>query len=457
MDLRFVDDLWRGIRNGRGARAPGEPARPSLARIEARAFRIYLARGAKDGRAAQDWEQAERELRGPATCRRGLALAPAARLGVVMPLAGIAATVVLRLLLPDGRSAVLAGLAIALAAGLVTAADTAFHTTAERCNGRQHRALMAELRLVRAWLGNTRPTGSVGRNAWSAAYDHAEAVESLLGRRSSLWISSNGYTSAWSEVHRAQEPLMLFADLENVVAWAVDDEQRLSGSDIPNADQLRESVRSCLGLLKPREGKPEATDDVRARAQLKEVRYAINSYRDGIWQKLVNAKNLLAIKVAAGWVTAYLLIAGIVLVGTSPARLSGAALYFLLGAVVGVASDMSQQSLAQSAEEDYGLARERLLATMLLAGVAAVIGVAFTAILGVSVLGSSLATTAASAGRAGPLAVSWQQIFDSHDNLLGAVAAAAFGFAPSRLFDLLRTDQADAVRKIQSSRSAGPT
>lgn len=389
-------------------------------------------------------------------------LAPAVVLGIaVAPVASAATLAALQRL--SSWQAVLIGVAAAVATGLAILLMLAFGATAWRVNGRQYGELTGRLRSVQA-RANVVGEGCIGKRGLAAARLHSSALQDALHRRSMQWISSTGYVNAWSELHRAEESLILFTDKESVASWGREDQMRLTASGIPNSEQLIARLRLCvsaLGVTTPQakaqgQGTPAGQDGPRgeaaARAELMQLRYAINSYRDGIWEKLVNAKNLLLAKIATVWLLAYLTLVVLALADAKPTSLVTAALFFAVGALVGAIGDLSQQNLAQSAEEDYGLGRARLIASMLISGVAALFGVALTAILGVSILGQSLAS-AATSGRA----ASWSQVFDWHLNLVGFVAAAAFGFAPSRLFDLLRRDQTDAVQKIEKSRSMGNT
>jgi hypothetical protein len=48
---------------GRGQNAPSKPPAPSEEEIARRAYEIFLSRGGEPGHEAEDWQQAERELR----------------------------------------------------------------------------------------------------------------------------------------------------------------------------------------------------------------------------------------------------------------------------------------------------------------------------------------------------------------------------------------------------------
>lgn len=144
-----------------------------------------------------------------------------------------------------------------------------------------------------------------------------------------------------------------------------------------------------------------------------------------------------------------------VLAGAQPGSITGASVFFLAGAVAGSIGEITRQPRVQTAVEDYGLARARIWASVLISGVSAVIGVALVAVLGVSILGNTLIPAAAGGQPPTILPSSWTAIFNWHRNLLGFVTAVAFGFAPSRLFDLLGSEQTTAVQALQNSQSTG--
>ena len=365
---------------------------------------------------------------------------------------------------------IVAGVIAFVVAGAAVVIYLAFRGNAWSFNGRQYGEIQARLRTVEARLqgkgdGNGAPESPVASDGRLAASRHVAALKAMLSRRSIHWATGMGFVSAWADLHRAEEWLVLCADRPTVASWAREDEMRLIGSQVPHGDWLLNRLRLAVPLLDGMQGKPVAsevkpalagapTDEWDARAELMAVRYAIDSYRDGIWEQLVNAKSLLVAGTAAGWSLTYLTFVVLVLAGAAAHSLVSAAVFFAVGGLVGVISALSAQSMARSAEEDYGLGIARLYSSILLSGVAAVFGVALVTLLGPNALGGSLSEAASSMrGGAGPF--SWSQAFDWHANLLGFIAAAAFGFAPARLFDLLRRDQADAVQKLQSSRSTG--
>lgn len=396
-------------------------------------------------------------------------LGPAIIVGRAAP-AGLLTMLVVLAVQPREPWPLLASVTATGVAGVVIVVYLAIRAYSWCSSGRQLGEIQARMRTVEARLhcsadAGDQPQQGIAACGRKAASKQVEALDAVLYSRSIQWITGMGFVNAWADLHRAEESLILCADRPSVASWAREDEMRLIGSQVPQGDWLLNRLRLAVPLIEGSQSRRVAsevkpalagapTDEWGARAELMAVRYAINAYRDGLWEMLVNAKGLLTAWTAAGWSLTYLTFVVLVLAGATAHSLVSAAVFFAVGALVGVTSRLSAQTMAKSAEEDYGLGATRLYASILLSGVAAVFGVALVTILGPNGLGGSLGSAASSARTlAGPF--SWSGVFDWHANLLGFVAAAAFGFAPARLFDLLRRDQADAVQKIQSSRSTG--
>jgi hypothetical protein len=162
-----------------------------------------------------------------------------------------------------------------------------------------------------------------------------------------------------------------------------------------------------------------------------------------------------------------------------------AAAFFLVGAVVGLFDQLRRGSGTETApEEDYGLARARLLYIPLLSGLAAVGGVLVTAMLYgtlndtippnevaaatpppavvVAAAATPSATTvpaaaatppAGSAGVRGftPDVPALDRVFDLQDNRFSLVIAAVFGLTPGFLVDRLQNQAARYTSELQST------
>jgi hypothetical protein len=126
-----------------------------------------------------------------------------------------------------------------------------------------------------------------------------------------VWVEGSGYITAWEELHRLEESLIVLAPLETVIADGYNDELRLEGSNIDNRDALLTRLRDNLAILKARlcgeqiskasqseSDKCDTVDvtpvmEILAREMLRHVRRAINQFRDERRRGLVQARNRL--------------------------------------------------------------------------------------------------------------------------------------------------------------------
>jgi hypothetical protein len=164
---------------------------------------------------------------------------------------------------------------------------------------------------------------------------------------------------------------------------------------------------------------------------------------------MVNAKSDLLNGIALLVFVTYLVLVALILAQSSSSGVLVGGFFFGIGALVGLMSAVQQERSVTSVVNDYGLSQARMFATLVMSGLAAVAGVGLLAILGVQVLGQQLAGLASGA-RMGGGSPDWNLVF-GWGNGYGIAAALAFGFAPSRLFDLFRTEQAEAAEQIAKS------
>jgi hypothetical protein len=327
-------------------------------------------------------------------------------------------------------------------------------------------------------LNPSDPTGQIAMQQLDSylAQTHGE-----LGQSGPDWILGSGYISVWSLVHRAQELLLLVAPTPHVIAGALYDEQRLTGSQIDNNDQLLSKLRLALARLDANaanylNGRPSvaaaaadaasdaaaaASDDAKllARVALREVRQTINDFRDTSWAAIVRSRNhLMATMTATGLATYLGLALTIAITGqmhaTNPASdaVLAAAAYYLLGSMVGLFNRLSIESNAQNDVEDYGLTVARLSLTPVLSGLAAVGGVFITAVAASGVASAVLSQSGAGAG-AGFNLPSLATVYSLSANPLGLLLAAIFGFSPNMLIGAL---QAQADRYTSALKSTAP-
>ena len=199
----------------------------------------------------------------------------------------------------------------------------------------------------------------------------------------------------------------------------------------------------------------------------------------------MRGKNHLAAVGMLTGVTAYALLMLAVLVRAPSDGILAASAFYLVGAVVGLFDQLRLSSRGRTpTEEDYGLERARLVYAPILSGLAAVGGVAITALMYATVSGSLIvyqATPTPTSGASvtptpvttetsndqgqgnanGANAVALQSpsinnVFDLDNNQFGLVLAAVFGLTPGLLVSRLQ-GQADRIKADLQSTTAPET
>jgi hypothetical protein len=293
------------------------------------------------------------------------------------------------------------------------------------------------------------------------------------------WLLGTGYIHLRERLHRAEESLIMVAPVERVIAGARFDELRLIGSTIQNRDELQATIRSAIEVLSGyaqiatavavapaavagagagamggiAPNLPAAAgaapivyrriDERLARENLRQVRRAINEFRNECRVGLVRARNQLLRTVTATSFVSYLLLALAVRAGVPSESAVAAATFFLVGAVVGLFNRLQLDASAQSAIEDYGLSAARLLHTPIVSGIAALGGVMI-----VPMLSALVNVPDASAGTILP-AVS--AIFNLTGRPFGLVIAAIFGLSPATLISRLQQESEQYKTGLKSS------
>jgi hypothetical protein len=166
-------------------------------------------------------------------------------------------------------------------------------------------------------------------------------------------------------------------------------------------------------------------DEAGPRADIRAAKAAINDFRDGRSDQLVSLGRKVRIRhVALSIIVALLFEIGILALDPRYHLVEAFAVYFLVGALAGIALEAQRsRSAGPTSAQDYGLNRERLFLTFSMSGAAACGGIIlFVMLLGTTV--SDLFSNAPEAFKPEVVAVSPVLI----------LVAAAFGLAPSRLF-----------------------
>ena len=272
------------------------------------------------------------------------------------------------------------------------------------------------------------------------------------------WVTGSGYVEVTRALHRVEETLIEIEPLEALIGDALHDDLSLSDSTIQDSAHLRDLIRVAIRRIDQSVG-DLVFPDTRAgqagsaptpsplllraaRPILREVRFAINDFRDKAKLGLVTAKvNLLwaILFVATG---AYLLVGLAVLSRITRDQLVAAAVFFLVGAVVGLFNRLRIEGGRPTAVSDFGLFQARLLHTPIVSGLAAVAGVFIVAV-------SPSFFAALGAASTQLTAKGLPEIFDLASNPSGLLVAAIFGLAPATLTRTLG-DQGTALEKALS-------
>ncbi len=321
------------------------------------------------------------------------------------------------------------------------------------------------------------------------------------------WVLAMAYINAWNWLHRAEEALIEIEPIEMVVRGAYHDYMAITDSKMNNAQDLLRKLRTAaktldpgiavvflasstseeveqlqnvaqsiekveydvqriathLGLpLGPREDQHDpkawpapqpATSAVptaaalykeaNARVTLREIRRALNEFRDNQWLGIINARNhLIAAIFVTGLVTFALLsiaILSLPLVSGSlqaiRAPLLAAVVFYIVGAIGGLFGTIYRETTANSAEDDYGLTLARLTGTPLISGLAGIGGVFIYSTIVLQLASSASITLSATFAL---------------DRLDFLIAAALFGYAPNLLIKGLQFNK--YVSALQSSK-----
>jgi hypothetical protein len=309
------------------------------------------------------------------------------------------------------------------------------------------------------------------------------------------WVLANGYTSIARELHRVEEALFIVEATAEIVGDALHDDLSLEDSGLKNRFTLRRMIRDAMPvisqaaadtLLRPVPALPQTAallmrakargqdqanglSDHEAREALREVRFAINDYRDDIVDSFARGRNRLIWTYLIVAISTYVLLGLGMLSGVpKPALVSVSALY-MVGALVGLFSRLRIEASRPSTNDDYGLYLARLLTGPLLSGLAGVAGVYLVAqapaFLGpVTEIGSAAASSApaaspgpaevvTAAAQARPLA----DIYDLAKNHLAFAVSAVFGLAPGLLTARLQQQVDRLERDLQRSEPATST
>jgi hypothetical protein len=394
-------------------------------------------------------------------------------IGPLMPGLAAAVTIAAYLFLParpgsdptapnDPAASIAAGLIVTSLVWFIGAYLARPLVSAPRAQVRLYADLLERSRSLRDRLASVDTRTVEAKASAEEARTHLDYVHEELegdGKGPALgWALASGYINVLRGLHRADEALIAVESSEAAVGDALHDALSLEGSTIANVKRLigilsvavdRLSPASAAVFLPPdadrRPVADKALSDREAREALREVRHAINEYRDDRHDGLVRARNRLVWTMLAVGVTTYLLLSLALVADVGVRYVQAVAVLYLVGAIVGLFNRLRIDAGQSSAVEDFGLSQARLVVTPLVSGLAALGGVYL-----IAMAPALLPTGTSGAADAPQLNV----VFDLLKNPIGLVYAAIFGLTPGTLTSRLTAASARLQRDLQSTEAA---
>lgn len=280
------------------------------------------------------------------------------------------------------------------------------------------------------------------------------------------WALATGYSNLQRTLHRIEEMIIASQPDHAVTGDALHDALSLSGSTIADSDTLIIRLRTAMQTISPRSATsffpargapPTPAPDpdtlptaAEAREVLREVRFAVNDFRDDRVDGIIRARNRLLWVVLTVGITAYFALALGVLCGVDLDTLCVVSALYLVAALAGLINRLRIESSRSSAVEDYGLHLARLIATPLLSGLAGVAGVYL-----VAATPELLNVVSPTGNGTTPAVLAVNEVFDFATNKSAFLVAAAFGLVPAQLFSGLQRQAERFQVDLEKSAPAG--
>ena len=289
---------------------------------------------------------------------------------------------------------------------------------------------------------------------------HRELCDPDRGGPALRWALATGYTNILRTLHRVEEMIISAQPGAALVGDALHDSLSLADSTIAGREDLAVRLGSSVAVISPaaaatyfppRDGQPRAMPTpppsvAEAREVLREVRYAVNQFRDERVEGIVGARNHIVWVVLAVAAAVHLALGLALVMGVSREAVVACSAFYLVGALTGLINRLRIESARQSAGEDYGLFLARLAAVPVLSGLSGIGGVFLVAVTPEFLAAFGAGTTDA---------MSLGTIFSLETNELGILVAAVFGLVPAQLFAGLQR-QADRFQmELEKSEPSG--
>jgi hypothetical protein len=376
-------------------------------------------------------------------------------------------------------------------------------TRPDRANASSYDEFMQRLDRVRAQITAIDQDGCLESSETLAeAESYCGSIDAALARSGSRWSSGNGYVEIWRQLHRAEEALIEAGTDSDAFGAALFDEPRLLGSTMGDSEMLLRKLRLAVEELSPSgsvyldppDGKERPNGlaslvDVRqiaalpkrssrmvngrarkheARVAIRQVRRAINDFRDDKWNEIIRTRNRVSGTLTLTSLLLFLLLA-VALAGVSSrdtvaGRLAdpiiAATVLFLIGAVTGLFDRLYRDSGTRVPTLDTDLGRARSILTVVLSGLAAVGGVVILTLSASMVSGDVLTpstqrdlVTVASPNDS----LGLDDIYNLKAYPFGMVLAAALGLTPGLVINRLKKITDEQTLDLEKSGAQGVT
>lgn len=335
---------------------------------------------------------------------------------------------------PDVRfTAILFGLVEGTLIYLAIAVATDQATLPHRANSRSFTDLTGRVQSAKQALASAQARGVKHR---SLPVRQLADLESRLTSEDTdpEWSLGLAYVNQWRRLHQIEAALIRTADEAEWPGILLHDELRVEGSKLDRKESLvRKEIDDAKHLLE--QNPPDSVP-----GNLYEIRSAVNDFRDRRFEALVRGTSVLnrssAMLGAVAWAS---LVLGI-MAGASTVLVASASAFFLVGVGAGLLTQVHGSNLSKSHEDVYGFGRAHLIQTVLLSGLAAVVGVALT-------------SAAAFSAVSGPAGVTFFAALTVTPASLGT--AALFGFAPGVLLERMTGWAKANVKELESTVGSG--
>jgi hypothetical protein len=278
------------------------------------------------------------------------------------------------------------------------------------------------------------------------------------------WALATGYSNLQRTLHRVDEMIVASQPDYAITGDALHDALSLSDSTMAEHDTLMTHLRTAMQTISARSSKSffappgasvappdaELPTAAEAREVLREIRFAVNDFRDNRVDGLIRARNRLLWVVLVVGITAYFALGLAMLCGVSNLSLASVSFLYLVAALAGLINRLRIESLRSTAVEDYGLHLARLIAAPLISGLAGVAGVYL-----VAKTPELLTVVSPTADGAAPEPMDISEIFNVAQNQASLLVAAVFGLVPAQLISGLQRQAERFQADLEKSSPAG--